>query len=117
MTPIRFSPSSLREGRWYEYVIRFALGGAGTLLQVDIERRQGNAAGRRAIAKISCWRPPIERRRPKTTNSQSLVTCANFERGLFKNAAHPPLTMALPSLKIKNSVPYYGTAWRARARP
>jgi hypothetical protein len=43
--------------------------------------------------------------------------CANFERGLFKNAAHPPLTMALPSLKIKNSVPYYGTAWRARARP
>jgi hypothetical protein len=27
MTPIRFSPSSLKEGRWYEYLIRFALGG------------------------------------------------------------------------------------------
>jgi hypothetical protein len=25
MTPIRFSPSSLKEGRWYEYLIRFAL--------------------------------------------------------------------------------------------
>jgi hypothetical protein len=24
MTPIRFSPSSRREGRWYEYLIRFA---------------------------------------------------------------------------------------------
>jgi hypothetical protein len=23
MTPIRFSPSSLKEGRWYEYLIRF----------------------------------------------------------------------------------------------
>lgn len=30
-TPIRVSPSSLREGRWYEYVIRFALGGAATV--------------------------------------------------------------------------------------
>ena len=32
MTLIRFSPSSLREGRWYEYLIRFALGGAVTVL-------------------------------------------------------------------------------------
>jgi hypothetical protein len=30
VTPIRFSPSSL-EGRWYEYLIRFALGGAATV--------------------------------------------------------------------------------------
>jgi hypothetical protein len=30
MSPIRFSPSSLKEGRWYEYPIRFALGGAAT---------------------------------------------------------------------------------------
>jgi len=30
MTPIRFSPSSLKEGRWYEYLIRFALGGLAT---------------------------------------------------------------------------------------
>ena len=31
-SPIRFSPSSLKEGRWYEYVVRFALGGAATVL-------------------------------------------------------------------------------------
>jgi hypothetical protein len=31
MTPIRFSPSSLKQGRWYEYVIRFALGGGATV--------------------------------------------------------------------------------------
>jgi hypothetical protein len=27
MSPIRFSPSSLKEGCWYEYLVRFALGG------------------------------------------------------------------------------------------
>jgi uncharacterized membrane protein (GlpM family) len=31
MTPIRISPSSLREGRWYEYLVRFVLGGAATV--------------------------------------------------------------------------------------
>ena len=31
-SPIRFSPSSLKEGRWYEYVVRFALGGAATVV-------------------------------------------------------------------------------------
>ena len=31
MSPIGFSPSSLREGRWYEYLVRFALGGAATV--------------------------------------------------------------------------------------
>ncbi|MCC8938611.1 hypothetical protein CI1B_85170 [Bradyrhizobium ivorense] len=31
MTPIRFSTSSLRKGRWYEYLIRFALGGGATV--------------------------------------------------------------------------------------
>jgi hypothetical protein len=31
MTPMRFSPSSLREGRWYEYLIRFGLGGVATV--------------------------------------------------------------------------------------
>lgn len=30
-TPIEISPSSLREGRWYEYVVRFVLGGAATV--------------------------------------------------------------------------------------
>jgi hypothetical protein len=31
MTPIRMSLSSLREGKWYEYLVRFALGGAATI--------------------------------------------------------------------------------------
>jgi hypothetical protein len=29
--PIKVSSSSLREGRWYEYLVRFALGGAATV--------------------------------------------------------------------------------------
>jgi hypothetical protein len=31
MTPIRVSPSSLKEGRWYEYLVRFLLGGGATV--------------------------------------------------------------------------------------
>jgi hypothetical protein len=31
VSPIRFSSSSLKEGRWYEYLVRFALGGAATV--------------------------------------------------------------------------------------
>ncbi len=45
MTPIRFSPSALREGRWYEYLIRFALGGAATVLTGFISSRFGAAIG------------------------------------------------------------------------
>jgi hypothetical protein len=45
MTPIRFSPSSLREGRWYEYLIRFALGGAATAFAGLISSRCGASVG------------------------------------------------------------------------
>jgi hypothetical protein len=45
MTPIRFSLSSLREGRWYEYVIRFALGGAATVFTGLISSRYGASIG------------------------------------------------------------------------
>ena len=45
MTPIRFSPTSLREGRWYEYVIRFALGGGATVFTGVISSRYGAAVG------------------------------------------------------------------------
>ena len=45
MTPIRFSPSSLRQGRWYEYVVRFALGGATTAFTGLISSRYGAAVG------------------------------------------------------------------------
>jgi hypothetical protein len=43
--PIRFSPSSLREGRWYEYLIRFALGGAATVFTGFVSRYCGASIG------------------------------------------------------------------------
>ncbi|MGY8686006.1 DUF3147 family protein [Bradyrhizobium sp. UFLA05-153] len=45
MTPIRFSPSSLKEGRWYEYLIRFALGGAATVFAGLVSSRYGAYIG------------------------------------------------------------------------
>jgi hypothetical protein len=45
MTPIRFSPSSLKEGRWYEYLIRFALGGAATVFTGLISSWYGSTIG------------------------------------------------------------------------
>lgn len=45
MTPIRISLSSLREGRWYEYLIRFALGGAVTVATGLIGSIFGAATG------------------------------------------------------------------------
>jgi Protein of unknown function (DUF3147) len=45
MSLVRFSPSSLREGRWYEYVIRFALGGAATIFTGLISSRYGASVG------------------------------------------------------------------------
>ena len=45
MTPIGFSPSSLREGRWYEYLIRFALGGGVTVFTGLISSRCGASEG------------------------------------------------------------------------
>lgn len=43
--PISISPSSLREGRWYEYVIRFALGGTATVFTGFISSRYGASVG------------------------------------------------------------------------
>lgn len=45
MTPIRLSPSLLREGRWYEYAIRFALGGATTVFTGLVSSRFGASVG------------------------------------------------------------------------
>jgi Protein of unknown function (DUF3147) len=45
MTPIRFSTSSVRDSRWYEYVIRFALGGAATVVAGLISSRYGASVG------------------------------------------------------------------------
>lgn len=45
MTPIGLSPSALREGRWYEYLIRFALGGAATVFTGFVSSRYGASIG------------------------------------------------------------------------
>ena len=45
MSPIRFSPSSLKEGRWYEYMIRFALGGTATVFTGLVSSRYGAFIG------------------------------------------------------------------------
>jgi uncharacterized protein DUF3147 len=45
MTPIRFSSSSLQEGRWSEYAIRFALGGAATVLTGLVSSLYGASIG------------------------------------------------------------------------
>jgi hypothetical protein len=45
MTPIRFSTSALKEGRWYEYLIRFGLGGAATVFTGLISSGYGASIG------------------------------------------------------------------------
>jgi len=45
VSPISFSPSSLKEGRLYEYLIRFALGGAATVFTGLISSRCGASIG------------------------------------------------------------------------
>ncbi|MGF6308776.1 hypothetical protein ABIB82_002413 [Bradyrhizobium sp. i1.8.4] len=44
-TPIRLSTSSLKQGRWYEYLIRFVLGGAATVFTGIISSRYGAPMG------------------------------------------------------------------------
>jgi uncharacterized membrane protein YjfL (UPF0719 family) len=45
MSPISFSPSSLKEGHLYEYLIRFALGGAATVFTGLVSSRCGASIG------------------------------------------------------------------------
>ncbi len=45
MIPVGFSPSSLKEGRWYEYLIRFILGGAATVFTGLVSSRYGAGIG------------------------------------------------------------------------
>jgi hypothetical protein len=45
MTSVRISPSSLREGRWYEYVVRFALGGGATVFAGLVSSHFGASVG------------------------------------------------------------------------
>jgi hypothetical protein len=45
LSGINFSPSSLKEGRWYEYLVRFALGGAATVFTGLVSSRYGASVG------------------------------------------------------------------------
>ena len=45
MPPVRLSLSSLREGRWYEYCVRFVLGGAATVLTGAVSSAFGASVG------------------------------------------------------------------------
>lgn len=45
MTPVRLSASALREGRWYEYLIRFVLGGLATVLTGLVSQYYGPSVG------------------------------------------------------------------------
>ena len=45
MSAIGFSASSLKEGRWYEYLARFALGGAATVFAGLVSSRYGASIG------------------------------------------------------------------------
>ena len=45
MSPFGISPSSLKEGRWYEYLVRFALGGAATVFTGLISSGYGASVG------------------------------------------------------------------------
>jgi hypothetical protein len=45
VTPVRISLSSLREGRPYEYLVRFVLGGAATVVAGLISSRYGATIG------------------------------------------------------------------------
>lgn len=42
---VRFSFSSLKDGRWYEYVVRFLLGGAATVITGLIGAKWGPGVG------------------------------------------------------------------------
>lgn len=42
---VKFSPSALKRSRWYEYLVRFALGGAVTAFTGLISSRFGAAVG------------------------------------------------------------------------
>jgi hypothetical protein len=45
MRPVSLSPSSLKEGRPYEYLVRFALGGTATVFTGFISSRYGASVG------------------------------------------------------------------------
>jgi hypothetical protein len=63
---IRVKLSSLKEGRWYEYVIRFMLGGVTTLIAGIIADKYGPEAGG-LVSRLPCHplRKRYARRKPR----------------------------------------------------
>jgi hypothetical protein len=45
MRPVHFSASALKQGRWYEYLIRFVLGGLATVFTGLVSRYLGASIG------------------------------------------------------------------------
>jgi hypothetical protein len=78
MTPIRFSPSALREGRRYEYLIRFALGGARRSLP---DSSVAALVPPSAVSSSRCPRSSA----PALPGSRSTKCAANGRRGFPAN--------------------------------
>jgi hypothetical protein len=90
MTPIRFSPSSLKEGRSYEYVVRFTLGGAATVFTGLVSSRFWNGNSRPAgKQKQSCCQAGRHGRVSSKTNSTVQQQDASKIKGLPGNKSRP----------------------------
>ena len=61
MSPISFTPSSLKEGRLNEYLIRFALGGTATVFTGLVSSRCGASIGSAAEAAVASQAQTIRR--------------------------------------------------------
>jgi uncharacterized protein DUF3147 len=45
VTPVRFFPSALKQGRWHEYLIRFVFGGLATVFTGLVSKYYGASVG------------------------------------------------------------------------
>jgi hypothetical protein len=81
MTPISISFfSSLKEGRWYEYLIRFALGGAATVFAGLISSRYGASIG-------GLFSRSLPSSAPAPRSSRSTKSAASGKRALPASVA------------------------------
>jgi hypothetical protein len=115
MSAINFSPSSLKEGRWYEYLVRFALGGAATVFTGLISSRYGASVGGLflALPAIFCASATlIERHEIRRKREAGLDSGRRGEEAAALDAAGASLgaigmlAFAIVfSLAVKNSIP------------
>ena len=115
-TPIRISSSSLREGRWYEYVIRFALGGAATVFTGIISSRYGASVGGLflALPAIFCASATlIEKHEIRRKRETGLSGVRRGQEAAALDAAGAALG-ALWNARLRRSVLVPGRAQRRR---